>query len=79
MTTIEIKESVVARLDAQARSYGLSLQEYLERLAESEAVQSGHHPKLTGDELDRLLDSESSVSTSYQGTYPRTDIYLDHA
>jgi len=35
-------------------------------------------PRLSGEELKRLLDEESSSESTYAGTYPRADIYRDH-
>ena len=78
MVSIDIQETLAARLDAQARSEGLSLQAYLERLAESGNIVERHHPTVTGEEFDRLVDSEANLSTNYGGTYSRADIYLDH-
>ena len=78
MATIELQESVVARLAAQAKAEGLSLEAYLERLSESGTVGNGKLPNLTGEELDRLLDAEASDESAYTGTYSRADIYLDH-
>jgi hypothetical protein len=78
MATIELPESLFTRLAGQAQAEGLSLEAYLERLAESRSVANGKLPRLTGEELDRLLDAEASEDSTYQGTYSRADIYLDH-
>jgi hypothetical protein len=78
MASIELQEPTFARLAAQAEAEGLTLEAYLERLIESRSITNGKLPKLTGDELDRLLDAEASHDSSYQGTYPRADIYLGH-
>lgn len=78
MATIEVQESVLARLAAQAEDQGVSLEAYLEQLASLQAMGKGKLPRLTGEELERLLDAESSSDTTYQGTYSRTDIYRDH-
>lgn len=78
MASIELQEPTFTRLAAQAKAEGLTLEAYLERLVESRTITNGKLPKLTGDELDRLLDVEASHDSSYQGTYPRADIYLGH-
>lgn len=78
MVSIELQESVVARLAELAKSEGLSLAAYLAKLAEMHSLDSGAMPRLTGEELDRLLDAEASSDSTYQGSYPRADIYLDH-
>ena len=78
MASIELQESVVARLAELAKSEGRSIEAYLAKLAELRPLSSGQLPPLTGEELDRLLDAEASHDSTYQGTYPRADIYLDH-
>ncbi len=78
MATIEIQESVVTRLTAQAKAEGLSLEAYLERLSELRPIESGKLPRLRGEELDTLLDAEASEDFRYKGSYSRADIYLDH-
>jgi hypothetical protein len=76
MANIELQDSIVARLAAQAKAEGLSLESYLEKLADSRPACI--LPRPTGEELDRLIDAEASEDSTYQGTYPRADIYLDH-
>ena len=78
MASIELQDSVLSRLAAQARAEGLTLEAYLERLSKSPPAENGKRPRLTGDELDRLLDAEASEDSTYQGSYSRADIYLDH-
>lgn len=78
MASIELQESVAARLTAQAKAAGLSLEAYLEKLSQSHSKENGTLPRLSGEELERLLDAEASGDTTYQGTYPRADIYRDH-
>ncbi len=78
MASIELQESLVARLAELAKSEGLSLETYLAKLAESRSLDSGEMSRLTGEELDQLLDAEASNDSIYQGSYPRADIYLDH-
>jgi len=38
----------------------------------------GKPSSLSGEELERLLDAESSSDSTYTGTYSRADIYRDH-
>ncbi len=75
MSTIELRQSVYEGLVARAVAKGLSLEAFLERLALPECAD---RLGLSGDELDRLLDAEASHNLSYQGTYSRADIYLEH-
>lgn len=78
MASIELPAAVVARLAEQAKAEGLSFEAYLEKLAESRSVENEKPPRLTGEELDRLLDVEAGHDSTYQGSYSRTMIYLDH-
>lgn len=80
MVQIQLQESVASRLAERAKFKGLSLEAYLAELSELEASLAVRTklPALTGEELDRLLDAEASNDSTYQGSYPRADIYLDH-
>lgn len=80
MVQIQLQESVAFRLAEQAKSKGLSLEAYLAELSEAEASSAERTklPSLTGEELDRLLDAEANSDSTYQGSYPRADIHLDH-
>jgi hypothetical protein len=78
MATIEVQESILARLASQAERQGISLEAYLEQLAGLQGLGNGKLPRLSGDELERLLDAEASSDSTYQGTYSRADIYRDH-
>jgi hypothetical protein len=78
MATIELQESVYANLAAKAQAEGLSLEAFLEKLAELRSLENGKLPRLTGEELDRLLDAETNTDSAYDGTYSRDDLYLDH-
>jgi hypothetical protein len=78
MATIEVQATVLARLAAQAESQGISLDAYLEQLAGLRTGGNGKLPRLSGEELERLLDAEAGSDSTYEGTYPRADIYRDH-
>jgi hypothetical protein len=56
----------------------VSLDAYLEQLANLRELGNGKLPRLSGEELERLLDAEASSDSTYRGTYPRADIYRDH-
>jgi len=68
----------VKRLDALAQSEGVTLEIYLERLAAQRSLENSARSPLSADELERLLDAEASIDSTYQGTYSRADIYRDH-
>lgn len=76
MGNIQLQDSVVAALTAQAQAEGMSLEAYLEHLtASTHAVEV---PQLTGEELLRLLDEASVNGSAAESAYSRADIYLDH-
>lgn len=79
MVHIQLQDAVAARLAELAKSQGLSLEAYLSKISETGVSEGGpQRPTITGEEFDRLLDGEVSADSTYQGTYPRADIYLDH-
>ncbi len=47
-------------------------------IAELQMPAGSKLPRPIGEELERLLDEESSSESTYAGTYPRADIYRDH-
>jgi hypothetical protein len=79
MVHIQLQDAVAARLAELAKSQGLSLEAYLTKMSEAGANEVElQRPTITGEEFDRLLDGEVSADTTYQGAYPRADIYVDH-
>lgn len=76
MVNIQLQDSVAAALAAQAKAEGLSLEAYLAQLATSGVNVAG--PKISGEELVRLLDEASVAGPAAKSTYSRADIYLDH-
>jgi len=78
MVQIQLEEKIVAALVDRARERGLSLEEYLAELAIREAP-VGAQPRVSGDEAVRLIEAEAGPGNpSYQGSYSREDIYVDH-
>jgi hypothetical protein len=78
MAAIVLNESLVNRLEALARSEGLTLEAYLERWAAQRMPENLGRAELSGEELERLLDAETACNATYRGSYPRADIYRDH-
>jgi hypothetical protein len=78
MATIELQDSIFAHLLAEAERRGVSLETYLGQLAGLQASGKSNPSRLSGAELERLLDAEASSDSAYQGTYSRADIYRDH-
>ena len=78
MATIDLQQSLVNRLEALAHGEGVSLEVYLERLADQRLQTSPSQHGLSPEELDRLLDSEATSDSTYQGTYSRAEINREH-
>lgn len=76
MVNVQLNDDAAAALSAQANAQGLTLQAYLEKLAASKATRKT--APLSVEELDRLLDQESTSGPSPSGTFSRADIYSDH-
>jgi hypothetical protein len=79
MARIELQEPIYRRLAAGAEAEGLTLEAYLEQLSKRLVLENANLPPLIVEELDRFLDEEAMSHSTYQGTYSRADIYLDHA
>jgi hypothetical protein len=77
MANIQLQDSIVAALEAQANLQGLSLESFLAQIASKEVV-NGATP-LSADELDRQLDELSFDAPPLPADFSRADIYLDHA
>ena len=76
MVIIQLPESVFAALEAQARQRGISLSEYLSRIAQrSESMDA---PRLSDEEFERQLDDLLLDVPPLPGDFSRADIYLDH-
>ncbi len=76
MATIELQQALVQQLEALARGEGVTLEVYLERLAQLRGRKT--RSKLSAEEFDKLLDAEVASGPTYQGTYSRADIYGEH-
>jgi hypothetical protein len=76
MVNIRLQESVAAALTAQASLQGISLQEYLSRLANGGVADVA--PQMSADELARQLDELSFDVPPLPADFSRADIYLDH-
>jgi hypothetical protein len=76
MVSVQLHESVAAALAAQARMHGLSLEDYLSRLANGGV--GAVAPGLSSEEIDRQLDELSLDVPPLPPDFSRADIYLDH-
>jgi hypothetical protein len=73
MATIHVDDQTAAALQAQAAQRGLTVPQYLASLA-----QVATPPRITLEELDRLLDAEATDRPIVPGTFSRAEIYADH-
>ena len=85
VVAIHIEEQTAAMLEAQARASGLSLEEFLRRLAGgvpiAPAFEGGSATDAARDfdaALDELFAGDSRRLPSVPLTYTREDIYSDH-
>ncbi len=77
-TIEQIKPETLAILERQARTFGLSVDEYLQSLLpkteKNISLQNGEE-----FEADMIAFAEDTENLSiYNGTYSREDIYFDH-
>ena len=73
MATIHVDDRTAAALEVAAAQRGLSVQQYLATLASSAAT-----PRISIEELDRLLDAEATDAPIVPGGFSRAEIYVDH-
>jgi hypothetical protein len=81
-TLEEIKPETIALIEAQATSWGLSVDEYLRRLLPADELELGLRSDAADDDFESDMAAFAEVSDdspAYNGTYPREDIYFDHA
>jgi hypothetical protein len=81
--TIRIEDQIARALEAEAKARGMSLEEFLQQLAEGARTSTGQvsPPNAAGDfdaALDELFAGDSRSLPSAAQTYSREDIYADH-
>jgi hypothetical protein len=72
MINVQLTETVVAALSARAATQGLTLNAYLENVLLSAPTQPA--PRLSLEELDRLLDQEATTGFSPYGSFSRAEL-----
>ncbi|MEX0611818.1 MAG: hypothetical protein WD738_19910 [Pirellulales bacterium] len=75
MVSIQLQDSVAAALTAQAEQQGLTLEEYLARLANGAARAS---TQMSADDVEREFEELSLDVPPLPADFSRADIYLDH-
>jgi len=76
MVNVQLHDSVAAALAAQASLQGLSLEDYLSRLANG--GDAAATPPLSAEEVDLQFDELSLDVPPLPPDFSRADIYLDH-
>ena len=73
MVNVQLNDTVAAALKAQAAAQGMSIEAYLETVV----LSTPQHPvpRLSLDELDRLLDEEATAGPSPSGAFSRSELY----
>ena len=81
-TTLEqIKPETLAIIESQAKSSGLSVDEYLRSLLPQIENDSAFKPAVGNEEFESDMIAfamETEDFSNYNGTYSRDDIYFDH-
>ncbi len=81
-TTIEqIKPETLALIEKQAEYLGLSVDEYLRRLLPADERELALESEASDDEFESDMSAFAEGTedlASYNGTYSREDIYVDH-
>jgi hypothetical protein len=75
MTTIQLDDAVAAALAAKAAASGLSVEAFIRLSLLPEPSQA---PRMSGEELERMLTDLATAGASPKGTFPRSEIYSDH-
>ena len=78
VTTQQIKPETIALIERQAKTFGLSVDDYLRNLLpknQNDLALKNDSPD--GDFEADMLEFAENVET-YQGSYSREDIYFDH-
>lgn len=78
MTSLPLDDQLVASLALRAVQEGVTVDALLRRWL-SAAPRREYASSVTADELERMLDEESSDSAGLPDDFSRADIYGDHA
>jgi hypothetical protein len=73
MVNVSLDDGVAAALSAKAAAQGLTVEAYLEAIALSGRLCPA--PRMSLDDLDRILDEEATLSPSPTGTFSRAELY----
>jgi hypothetical protein len=76
MANVQLNDATAAALSAKAAALGMTVEAYLENLLLSGAPRPA--PRLSLEELDRLLDEEATTGLTPSGSFSRAELYGDH-
>lgn len=77
MSVIELDERVAAKLRAHAAARQLTLETFLQRIAETSALPIPATP-LAADDWNRTIEEASGDFPVLPASFSRADIYSDH-
>lgn len=75
MVKVQLNDDAAAALSPKANAQGLMLDAYLEKLAAAKVPRKA--VSLSVEELERLLDQESTFGPFPSGTFSRAEMYGD--
>lgn len=78
MASLDLDEKMAEYLLARASAQGITVEELIRRLLRQEGDTAISGPRLSSDELDRILDEEATDTPGLPADFSRADIYLDH-
>ncbi len=78
MAHVNLDDRTAESLAAQAAAQGLSIDEYVKHLLRRENGDHAKLPRISADDLDRLIDSEATDTPGLPADFSRADIYADH-
>ncbi|HEV2969893.1 MAG TPA: hypothetical protein VGY55_07880 [Pirellulales bacterium] len=76
MVNVQLDDAVAAALSAKAAAEGLMVRAYLQTVLLTAKRPPG--PRLSLEELERLLDEEATIGPSPSDYSSRADLYSDH-
>ena len=78
MTTDQIKPETIALIQQQVSIFGLSVNDYLQRLLPKHENELALKDDLQNNDFEADMLEFAENTETYQGSYSREDIYFDH-
>ena len=77
-TTEQIKPETIAWIERQAKTFGLSVDDYLQSLLPENQNEMALKNDSPNDDFEADMLEFAETTETYQGSYSREDIYSDH-